>query len=124
MELDLARREVERQPREPTAEAAVGAEVADVDRVVTVGQPAGRAARRVGGVGQSRARVRGIVEPVAEHPLAAARELAEQGIVGVDDEQRIGMPRDRLAPAERHELELAVAVELVTEEVSERDHPG
>ncbi len=55
--------------------------------------------------------------------VPAAGELAEQRVVGVHDEQRRpgGSATDR-TPARGDVLELAVAVELVAEEVAERDH--
>ena len=53
--------------------------------------------------------------------LGHRRELR---IVGVVDELRLhGQCGDRLAPALGHELELAVAVELVAEEIAEADRP-
>ena len=48
-------------------------------------------------------------------------EVADHGIVRVHDDRRLGREtRDRRAPALGHELELAVAVELVAEEVAEQ----
>ena len=72
---------------------------------------------------ERRPRVPRVVDAEREQPLglAAACQLAEQRIVGVHDEQRVGQRRDRRAPALGDQLELAVAVELVAEEVAERD---
>ena len=66
-----------------------------------------------------------VVEAEAQDAGTSRVEITDDGVVGVDDERRLlGKRRDRLAPALRDELELAVAVELVSEEVAEEDCPG
>ena len=55
---------------------------------------------------------------------ALPAQVSDLGIVAVDDERRIG--RQLLhsrPPAAGHELELAVAIELVAEQVAEADRP-
>ena len=60
--------------------------------------------------------------PNAIAPGAAAREVADLRIVAVDDEHRVvRQRRGRRPPALGDVLELAVAVELVAEEVAEQD---
>ena len=50
-------------------------------------------------------------------------EIRDQRIVGIDDEQRLGrQPVDHRPPALGHDLELAVPIELIAEEVAEADH--
>jgi hypothetical protein len=68
--------------------------------------------------------MRRVVEPEPYGVLAAVREIRHDRVVGVDDERGVvGEYRDRSAPALGDDLELAVPVELVAEQVSERDHP-
>ena len=124
-QLDLARRDVERRPRVAAGRAAVVAEMADVGRRVrrTACRTATQYFESAACWSDGRA-WRGSSTPKTTQPAASARELAELRIVGVDDEQRAsGERRDRLAPALGDELELAVAVELVAEEVAEADRP-
>ena len=57
--------------------------------------------------------------------FAALAERRDERIVGPDDERRLGRQlRDRRPPALGDVLELAVAVELVAEQVPEADDPG
>ena len=66
-----------------------------------------------------------IVQPEDARARAHTGELADLRIVAVDDECRsVRECRDRGAPALGDELELAVAVELVAEEVAERHDAG
>ena len=101
--------------------AAVVAEVADVRRGVLVRRAAAEAVLRVGGVLQRGPREPRVVE--AEHgaPAVDAGEVADLRVVAVHDERRVRQRRDRLAPALRDDLELAVAVELVAEEIAEQE---
>ena len=64
-----------------------------------------------------------VVEPEAKRTLSSLGEVRHDGVVGVHDERRGGWECVHgLSPALGDELELAVAVELVAEEVRERDH--
>ena len=113
---------VERRPRVPAARAAVVAEVADVGGCVLVAaSPQTHAVRRVGGVLERRPRERaGRRAPKTTAGLGAAGEVADERVVAVHDEQRRRASAcDGRAPALGDELELAVAVELVAEEVAE-----
>ncbi len=65
-----------------------------------------------------------VVDAVAQRPVPSLGEMSHEGVVGVDDElRRGGERRDGGAPALRDVLELPVAVELIAEEVPERDDP-
>ena len=67
-------------------------------------------------------RVARIGEPEAERPRSPVGKLGDNRVVGIDDERRLGgQLGDRGAPALRDGLELAVAIELISEEVGERD---
>ena len=91
-------------------------------RRVVVRRAAADAVLRVGGVLQARACLPRVVEPEPQRALTPVGEVADHRIVGVHDERRrLRELCDRGAPALGHELELAVAVELVAEEVPERD---
>ncbi len=118
-QLDLARRHVERRSGVAAVRAAVVAEMADVGGRVHVRRPAAEAVLRVGRVLERGSRLRGVVDPERERPRAVAAEVADLRVVAVDDERRLRQRGDRLAPAGGDELELAVAVELVAEEVRE-----
>ena len=109
--------------RVAAARAAVVAEVPDVDREVVVGVPAAHAEARVGGVRRGRrARPRGRRCRSGRRVGWPAASDGGERVVGRHDERRRGVEvGDELAPALGHELELAVAVELVAEEVAERD---
>ena len=77
---------------------------------------------RVGGVLQRRAGEPRIVDPVAQRVRAAFRKVGNERIVGVDHEDgRGGETAHGLPPALGDVLELPVAVELVAEEVPERN---
>jgi hypothetical protein len=73
-------------------------------------------------VGETFARCRGIVKTEAQDVGSPAGDVGQQGVVCVDDRGggRVELG-ERGAPALGHELELAVAVELVAEEVPEQD---
>ena len=76
--------------------------MADVGGRVEVRRPADQAERRVGSVLQRRASVARVVEPVRHDALPPARELAEERVVGIDDEERLGqLGRQRRASARR-----------------------
>ena len=100
--------------------AAVGPEVPDVDGVVAVGVAAANAVLRVGRVLEPRSRAAWVVDAEEQRPLAPIGESADEGVVGVRDERRGAVEgRHGVPPALGDVLELAVAVELVSEEVAE-----
>ena len=68
-------------------------------------------------------RARGSSRPKTRVRRARA-SVADLRVVAVDDELRVGEGRDRGPPALGDELELAVAVELVAEEVAEQSACG
>ena len=77
--------------------------------------------RRRGERGQ---RLRGIVDPEGEPCGAPAGQLRDLRVVRVRDHDRVLRELcDRGAPPRRDRLELAVAVELVAEEVAEAERP-
>ena len=105
-----------------SARAAVVAEVADVGGGVVVRRPAADAVLRVGGVLQGRAGDARIVKAEGDPARVRLTDRGELRIVRVVDET--GLCRQlghRFAPASGHQLELAVPVELVAEEVPEAD---
>src|SRR5262249_56765694 len=74
---------------------------------------------------QRRMRATGIVDAEDHRPRALAREVADLRVVAVDDERSRRVERaNGAAPALGDVLELAVAVELVAEEVPETDGTG
>ena len=123
-ELDVARGDVELGAAVPADRAAVVAEVTDVRGRELVRRAAANAVLRVGGVLQLRAGMSWIVEPEANRTWPSVGEVRDDGVVRVDDERRLRRHRrDRGTPALGDDLELAVAIELVAEEVAERDDP-
>ena len=72
-------------------------------------------------------RLRGVLDPEVDDALAAAlvgvaTEVGDQRVIGVEDEPAPTDPLgDRLRPPVGEYLDLAVAIELVTEEVAEHD---
>ena len=63
-----------------------------------------------------------VVEPEDDRARSLAGEIADLGVVAVHDEPRLRRQgAHRLPPALGDELELAVPVELVAEEVTEAD---
>ena len=120
VELDLPCRKVEGRPGVPAGRAAVVTEVADVGGGVVVGRPAANAVLRVGGVLQRGPGLLGVVQPEGHRAGRARCEIAHDGVVRIHDNGRPAPEGgDGLAPPVGHELELAVAVELVAEEVAE-----
>ena len=101
--------------------AVVVAEMADVGGGELVGPSAADAVARVGRVLQRRAGVRGIVDAEGDRAGAVAAEVADLRIVAVDHEHRLRRQLGgRRPPVVGDVLELAVAVELVAEEVAEQ----
>ena len=111
-------------PRVAARRTAVVAEVADVGRREVVRPSAAHAVARVGRVLERGPGVPRIVDAERDRAGAAVREIADLWVVPVDDQNGVGRERRRCrAPALGDVLELAVAVELVTEEVAEQDRP-
>ena len=93
--------------------AAVVAEMADVHRRILVRRAAAYAVLRVSGMLKTRSRMPRVVEPEPNRSVAAVDEVGHDRIVAVHDER--GRPwkiADRCSPPLRHDLELAVPVEL------------
>jgi hypothetical protein len=96
------------------------AEVGEIGGLVHVGVAAAAAVLGIRGVLQLGERERVVLDAVVER-LAAAAEVAHQRVVGVEHEARGGgQALDDLCPAVGDDLELAVAVELVAEQVAEQ----
>ena len=124
-QLQVPRRNVERRARVAAVRAAVVAQMPDVRRRVVVRMAADYAVLRVGGVLQRRPGVTRVVEPEPHGSFTPAGEIRHQRIVGIHDERGLRVePAHSLAPARSDVLELAVAVELVAEEVPEADDTG
>jgi hypothetical protein len=99
--------------------------VADVDGVIAVRMATTNAVLRVGRVLEAGARPRRVVDPEPEHLRAPLCERRDERVVGVHHERGLrGELTDRLAPPFRDVLELAVAVELVAEQVAQADGAG
>ncbi len=98
--------------------AVVAPEVAHVDGVVAVGRAAAPAVRGVGGVLHRRQRHRVVLHPEVRG-ADVAPQIGDGGIVGVEDERGRGARDDR-GPAIGDRVELAVAVELVAEQVGQQ----
>jgi len=119
-QLDLPGDHVEPRPRVTAVRAPVVAEMADVGGGVCVRRAAAQAVLRVGRMLEGRARPARVVDPEDECVPVFASEIADLRVVAVQDEQGIRQLGDRVPPAGSNGLELAVAVELVAEEVSEQ----
>src|SRR5207237_3061093 len=110
------------RPCVAAARTAIVAEVAHVRRGIRIRRPAANAVLGVRSVLQRRTGMPRIVEPEDCRARVCAREIAHLRIVAVDHERGLRIElRNGAAPPLGHELELAVAVELVTEEVAETD---
>jgi hypothetical protein len=101
--------------------------MADEGALVGVGVPAAPAVLGVEGVLQLGQRLGGILDPEVDDALAPlalgiATEVGDQRIVGVEREPGLpGAARHRLRPLVGQRLHLAVAVELVAEEVAQNN---
>ena len=123
-ELDLPGGDVERRPGVPAVRAAVVAEMADVRGAVVVRRPAAHAPLRVGRVLELAPRMPLVVDPEPDGLPAGIRERGHLRVVDVEDEDRRGREVGGCGPpAVGDVLQLAVAVELVAEEVAEADGP-
>ena len=98
--------------------------MAHVGGVVPIGPPAAHAVLRVRRVLEPGARQSRIVHAEQECSLASLRERGDERVVGVRDERRPSAEAgDGAPPALGDVLELAVAVELVAEQVAEAHDP-
>ena len=69
-----------------------------------------------------RQRLRVVLDAEVGHALATAAEVGHERVVGVQHEARLAVQAlDQLRPAVGQQLELAVAVELVAEQVGEQE---
>jgi hypothetical protein len=104
--------------------AAVGAppvaEMAEEHRVVAQPVAAPGAPLRVGGVLHRLAGDRRVLDAEAEPPRSGHADAGDQRVVGVVDDDHVpGEGGDQRSPAIADQLQLAVAVELVAEQVAE-----
>ncbi len=109
-------------PLAPAVGAAVAAHVAEVHGLVGVLVAAVAAALRVRGVLERLERVRAVLHAEVHDALALAPQVRHQRVVGVEHER--GAPValcHQLRPAVGQQLQLAVAVELVAEQVGQQD---
>ena len=98
--------------------------MAHVGRGVVVGRAAAAAVLRVRGVRESLAGRGRVVEAEADDAGPRLRDARERGVVGVHEHaRRVGQVPQCRKPALGDELELAVAVELVAEQVAEAHRP-
>ena len=113
-----------RGPRLAAARAVVVAEMAEVDRVEHIRRAAAAAVLRIGGVRHACQRERVVLDAEVEHRrVALTAEVGDRWIVGVEHERRVA-GRSGVhgrVPAIGDRLELAVAIELVAEQVAEQD---
>ena len=123
MQLDVARDDGGLGPAPAAVRAVVAAEVGEVDRVVGVGMAAAAAVLGVGRVLQLRVGERVVLHAeVARAALPA--EVGHERVVRVEHERGGARVRGHdLRPALGDDLELAVAVELVAEQVGEQQRP-
>ena len=122
LQVDVPCRYLQRRPLVVAARAAVVPEVADVRGRVDVRRAAADAVLRVGRVLQGRAGDTRVVETEGDALCVRLADRGELRVVGVVDERRrLRQPGHGVPPALGDELELAVPVELVAEEVAEAD---
>ena len=111
--------------RAAAVRTAVPTQVAQVDRLVLVGVPAVAAVLRVGGVLHAGESLGVVVHAEVGHAAALAAEVRHQRVVGVQHEASTAIElAHELRPAVGKQLELAVAVELVAEQVGEEEQAG
>ncbi len=102
--------------------AAVVAEMADIHSCVVIRRAAANAVLRVGGVLKAASSLSRIVQTEADGVTASGRQIGDDGIIGIHNERRRRRkPCSRSSPALGDDLELPVAIELVAEQVPERD---
>ncbi len=105
-------------PLLPAVRAAVVAEVAEVDGVEDVGGAAAAAVLGIGRVRHPGQRQRIVIDAEVQRLRALASEVRDQRVVGVEHEP---LALQLIGPALGDRLKLAVAVELVAEQVAEQD---
>ena len=124
MQLNLAGAHRQRRTRVTARGAAVIAEVSDVRRRVLVRRPAADAVLGIGGVLQRRLRAARIVDAEDDCVRPRAREVSDLRIVAVDRKSGGGIEvAHGGAPPLGDVLELAVAVELIAEQVAQAQSP-
>ena len=125
MQLDLGRGDVRGGAVGVAVGAGVVAEMADEGPLIGVGGAAAAAVLGVVGVLELGKRLARVLDPEvgdagAPAKLAVAAEVGDQRVVGVEGELAGSLQRgDQLRPLVGEALQLAVAVELVAEEVAE-----
>ena len=118
LEHDVVGRDLRVGTRRAAAVAVVAPQVAHVDGVVAVGRAAAPAVLGVGGVLHLR-QGHGVVLHPEVRGADVAPQVGDGRVVGVEDERRRGV-RDDGRPAIGDRVELAVAVELVAEQVGQQ----
>ena len=121
-QLDIARDHGGLGTALPAVGTVVAAEVGEIDGLVDVRVAAAAAVlgvRSVLELGQREA----VVLDAEVQRVAVAPEVGHERVVGVEDELG-AVARDELGPAVGDRVELAVAVELVAEQVAEQHGPG
>ena len=104
--------------------AVVDAEVPQVDRVVFVGVAAAAAVLGVRGVLHLGGGHRRVLDAEVAHAGVLASEVGDQGVVRVGGQLRARRQGGhRRGPAVGDRLQLAVAVELIAEQVAQHDGP-
>jgi hypothetical protein len=104
--------------------AAVAAEVAEVNGLVQIGGATVAAVLGVGGVLHLGQGLRVVFQAEVGHVAAPAAEIGHERVVGVEDEGRAPVQAlHQPGPGVGEQLELAVAVELVAEEVRQEQQP-
>ena len=119
-ELDVASGDIELWTGMIASRAAIVAEVPYIRRRVQIRRAAANAVLRVRGMLKGGSRMSRVVETEPESTLATVGEVGYDRIVGVHDEKRLLREASYSGtPPLGHELELAVAVELIAEKIRE-----
>ena len=107
----------------PTRRAAVHAQVAEVDHVVDVGRSAPPAVLGVRGVLHLGDRHRRVLDPEVRDVRRVAPQVSDQRIVRVQHDPCVAASRagSHRGPAIGDRVELAIAIELVSEQIAEQD---
>ncbi len=116
--------DVERWPRVTAGRAGVVAEVPRVHVPVAIRHGAANAPGRVGSVRHRTEVDRTVIDAEQHVTRMALSQRGDPGIVGSSDHRRVGIEGvDHGLPAVDDEVELAVAIELVAEQVAQHDGP-
>src|SRR5258708_37714470 len=122
----MVRGEVAWRAVEVAGGASVMAEVADVNAAETEGLPAAGRELTVSGVGQPVLPLSLVVD--AEEPdfgAQVATEVGDRWIVGTEDHLgSLGQCRQPGGDGRRRRFQLAVAIELIAEQIGDHNHPG